>query len=346
MLNPGGKTQQSRMQASTENGVSVPQPPGGVENLGGSAAATGRKEPPGGKQTEQAKTKPENKTQTDQTGQDQASTRQPKTMKQNQDNGISPQAIENGGVQTGSVALATNSSSGGSAEMSGSIPSGHSGVQMQTQKKGQSSSAQKSKKPKLRAGVSGRTGTEPSGGTSKTQVTGQTDSSTVGQGSVSGFTRENDEPNIQSESMTGTSSKNAESAGRVSSMADDVKQQEAEPMRNASERVQIGHISATGNGSSNIGKNRISKQESGSGISNAAQSNSGSNFSAGRRNSTTEGIQPTGVSGNLTQPRSSNKSSMKKSTLKVEDQKTETSKRGRIGHTPEPPKQAEKPDNS
>lgn len=196
-------------------------------------------------------------------------------------------------------------------------------------------------------------GTEPPGGASKTQANGQTDSSTAGQGSSSGFTGENNEPTIQSESMADVSSGNAEPEGGVSSaselaesgnseptearsgamygqgndsesgagvgvssMVANARQKEAEPMSNASERVQIGHTaSANAVPQSPKKRNRNVSQQS------------------------------TAPSHSHTQTRKSANSQTKRATQKTTDSKPSSSERVRIGHGIEPPTKTEKTDN-
>ena len=197
-------------------------------------------------------------------------------------------------------------------------------------------------------------GTEPPGGASKTQANGQTDSSTAGQGSSSGFTGENNEPTIQSESMADVSSGNAEPEGGVSSaselaesgnseptearsgamygqgndsesgagvgvssMVANARQKEAEPMSNASERVQIGHTaSANAVPQSPKKRNRNVSQQS------------------------------TAPSHSHTQTRKSVNSQTKRETQNTADSKASSSERVRFGHGIEPPTRTEKPDNN
>lgn len=423
MLNPGGKAQQSRMQAATGNGANAQQPPGGVGNPGGSAATAGRKEPPGGaQQPEQSRQAQGGGATSQASGDNSTQTSAQESRPSNAANTSGVDAANTDGLannsasnfggdtasegQTGSAASAANAASGGSAAMPGSILSGQTGMQAQAQKNVQSGSVESGKKPEQKSDSSGRTGkeppgqagtrsdsagtkagtegaqakseagnmsqadmqnqkqktgeaaktkqagTEPPGGTSKTQTNGQTDNSTVGQDSSSGFAGENDEPTIQSESMGDVSSGNAEPEGGVSSaseltessnsepteagsgamygqendsvsgagvssMAANAKQQEAEPTRNASERVRIGHT-ASANAVSQSPKER-------------------------NRNVSTQSTVP---SGGHTQTRKNSNNHAKQTTQKTAVSKPSSSERVRIGHGIEPPTKTEKPDSN
>ena len=180
MLNPGGKAQQNRMQAATGKGANAQQPPGGVENPGGSAATAGRKEPPGGAQQAEQSRQAQGSGSTSQASGDSSTQTNAQESKPsnaantsgvdaaNTDGFANNSASNSGGAttsegQTGNTETPANSASGGSAAMPGSILSGQTGMQAQAQKNGQSSSAGAGKKPEQKSDSSGRTGKEPPG---------------------------------------------------------------------------------------------------------------------------------------------------------------------------------------
>lgn len=100
-------------------------------------------------------------------------------------------------------------------------------------------------------------------------------------------------------------------------MAANAKQKEAEPMRNASERVRIGHTaSANAVPQSPKERNRNVSQQS------------------------------TAPSHSHTQTRKSVNSQTKRETQNTADSKASSSERVRFGHGIEPPTRTEKPDNN
>ena len=245
------------------------------------------------------------------------------------------------GASSDSAGIASKTGKGGTHKKGESGNMSRAGEQNQKQKTGEESKTKQA-------------GTEPPGGASKTQANGKTDSSTAGQGSSSGFTGENNEPTIQSESMADVSSGNAEPEGGVSSaselaesgnsestevgsgamygqrndsesrtgvgvssMAANAKQQEAESMRNASERVRIGHTaSANAVPQSPKERNRNVSQQS------------------------------TAPSRSHTRTRKNSNSQTKRETQNTADSKSSSSERVRFGHGIEPPTRTEKPDNN
>lgn len=237
------------------------------------------------------------------------------------------------GARSDSAGIASKTGKGGTHKKGESGNMSWAGEQNQKQKTGE---AAKTK----------QVGTEQPGGASKTQANGQTDSSIVGQSSSSGFTGENNELTIQSESMADVSSGNAEPEGGVSSaseptearsdamygqgndsesgvgvgvssMAANAKQQEAESVRNASERVRIGHT-ASENAVPQSPKERNR---------NVSQ-------------------QSTAPSHSHTKTRKSANSQMKQATQKTAASKPSSSERVRVGYKVEPPTRNEKPDNN
>ena len=180
MLNPGGKAQQNRMQAATGKGANAQQPPGGVENPGGSAATARRKEPPGGAQQAEQSRQAQGSGSTSQASGDSSTQTNAQESRlsnaantsgvdaANTDGFANNSASNYGGAttsdgQTGNTESPANLASGGSAAMPGSILSGQTGMQAQAQKNGQSSSAENAKKPEQKEDSSGRTGKEPPG---------------------------------------------------------------------------------------------------------------------------------------------------------------------------------------
>lgn len=222
MLNPGGKAQQNRMQAATGNGANAQQPPGGVENPGGSAATAGRKEPPGGAQQAEQSRQAQVSGSTSQASGDsstQTNAQESRTSNAantsgvdaaNTDGFVNNSASNSGGAttsdgQTGNTESPANSASGGSAAMPGSILSGQTGMQAQAQKNGQSSSAENAKKPEQKEDSSGRTGKEPPG-----QAGTRPDS--AGTASKTGTQTKSEAGNISQADMQNQKQKNGEAA--------------------------------------------------------------------------------------------------------------------------------------
>lgn len=343
MLNPGGKAQQNRMQAATGKGANAQQPPGGVENPGGSAATAGRKEPPGGAQQAEQSRQAQGSGSTSQASGDsstQTNAQESRTSNAANTDGFANNSASNSGGattsdgQTGNTESPANSASGGSAAMPGSILSGQTGMQAQAQKNGQSSSAENAKKPEQKEDSSGRTGKEPPGqagtrpdsaGTASktgTQTKDVSSGNAEPEGGVSSASElaesGNSEPTeARSGAMYGQGNDSESGAGvGVSSMVANARQKEAEPMSNASERVQIGHTaSANAVPQSPKKRNRNVSQQS------------------------------TAPSHSHTQTRKSANSQTKRATQKTTDSKPSSSERVRIGHGIEPPTKTEKTDN-
>lgn len=222
MLNPGGKAQQNRMQAATGKGANAQQPPGGVENPGGSAATAGRKEPPGGAQQAEQSRQAQGSGSTSQASGDsstQTNAQESRTSNAANTSGVDAantdgfannSASNSGGAttsdgQTGNTESPANSASGGSAAMPGSILSGQTGMQAQAQKNGQSSSAENAKKPEQKEDSSGRTGKEPPG-----QAGTRPDS--AGTASKTGTQTKSEAGNISQADMQNQKQKNGEAA--------------------------------------------------------------------------------------------------------------------------------------
>ena len=216
MLNPGGKAQQNRMQAATAtgNGANAQQPPGGVENPGGSAATAGRKEPPGGAQQAEQSRQAQGSGSTSQASGDsstQTNAQESRTSNAANTDGFANNSASNSGGattsdgQTGNTESPANSASGGSAAMPGSILSGQTGMQAQAQKNGQSSSAENAKKPEQKEDSSGRTGKEPPG-----QAGTRPDS--AGTASKTGTQTKSEAGNISQADMQNQKQKNGEAA--------------------------------------------------------------------------------------------------------------------------------------
>lgn len=214
MLNPGGKAQQNRMQAATGKGANAQQPPGGVENPGGSAATAGRKEPPGGAQQAEQSRQAQGSGSTSQASGDsstQTNAQESRTSNAANTDGFANNSASNSGGattsdgQTGNTESPANSASGGSAAMPGSILSGQTGMQAQAQKNGQSSSAENAKKPEQKEDSSGRTGKEPPG-----QAGTRPDS--AGTASKTGTQTKSEAGNISQADMQNQKQKNGEAA--------------------------------------------------------------------------------------------------------------------------------------
>ena len=214
MLNPGGKAQQNRMQAATGKGANAQQPPGGVENPGGSAATAGRKEPPGGAQQAKQSRQAQGSGSTSQASGDsstQTNAQESRTSNAANTDGFANNSASNSGGattsdgQTGNTESPANSASGGSAAMPGSILSGQTGMQAQAQKNGQSSSAENAKKPEQKEDSSGRTGKEPPG-----QAGTRPDS--AGTASKTGTQTKSEAGNISQADMQNQKQKNGEAA--------------------------------------------------------------------------------------------------------------------------------------
>lgn len=213
-LNPGGKAQQNRMQAATGKGANAQQPPGGVENPGGSAATAGRKEPPGGAQQAEQSRQAQGSGSTSQASGDsstQTNAQESRTSNAANTDGFANNSASNSGGattsdgQTGNTESPANSASGGSAAMPGSILSGQTGMQAQAQKNGQSSSAENAKKPEQKEDSSGRTGKEPPG-----QAGTRPDS--AGTASKTGTQTKSEAGNISQADMQNQKQKNGEAA--------------------------------------------------------------------------------------------------------------------------------------